>query len=392
MFRIQTLNNIAASGLMVFPEERYEIGTTQENPDGILVRSASMHSMELPENVKAIARAGAGVNNIPVADMTERGVVVFNTPGANANAVKEMVLASMLLSARNLVDGIQWAKSLQGQGDAVPQLVEAGKKEFAGTEIKGKKLGIIGLGAIGALVANDALALDMDVMGYDPYVSVETAWRLSRQVQRAMNLEQIYAECDYITIHVPLLEQTREMLNAAAFRSMKRGVRILNFSRGELVNETDLRAALEEGIVGAYVTDFPNENVLGMKNVIPIPHLGASSQESEENCAKMAARQLREYLETGNIRNSVNYPNVEIPYIGKKRLTIAHKNVPNMVGQMTGCLADYGINIADMINRSKGPWAYTIIDIDNGIAEETKQAIVDKIRSIEGVVNARLIQ
>lgn len=392
MFKIQTLNNIASCGLDIFSNERYTIEKECESPDGILLRSYYMHDMELPENLKAIARAGAGVNNIPVDTCTEKGIVVFNTPGANANAVKEMVLASMLLSSRNLLEGVSWAKSLQGQGDVVPKLVEAGKKEYVGREIKGKKLGIIGLGAIGALVANDALSLDMEVIGYDPYVSVETAWRLSRQVQRALSIEQIFSTCDFITIHVPLTEQTKASINAQAFGLMKKGVCLMNFSRGELVNEEDLRVALEEGIVGSYITDFPNENVLGMKNVIPIPHLGASTLESEENCAVMAARQMRDYLETGNIKNSVNYPNVELPYFGQKRITVAHKNVPNMVGQMTGALAEHGINIADMINRSKGGYAYTIIDIDNGVDAKIKDDIAIRIRSIEGVAAVRIFQ
>lgn len=390
MYNIQTLNHIAACGLAVFPEEQYEIKEQTENPDGILLRSYSMHGLELPKNLKAIARAGAGVNNIPVDSCTEKGIVVFNTPGANANAVKELVLASLFLSSRNLLDGIQWAKTLQGQGEAVPKLVEAGKKEYVGTEIKYKKLGIIGLGAIGALVANDALALEMEVMGYDPYVSVETAWRLSRQVQRAMSVEQIYATCDYITIHVPLTDQTRGMLNRDAFRLMKKGVRIFNFSRGELVNETDLEQAIEQGTVAHYVTDFPNDNVLNMKNVISIPHLGASTYESEENCAIMAARQLKDYLETGNIKNSVNYPNVELPYVGKRRITVAHKNVPNMVGQITSILAEESINIADMINRSRGNWAYTLIDIDNHLNKDLKELEL-KLHNIEGTVAVRVI-
>ncbi|UOY93051.1 phosphoglycerate dehydrogenase [Ectobacillus sp. JY-23] len=390
MYTIQTLNNIVQCGLDVF-ENQYEM-ITEGEADGILLRSFPMHTMELPASVKAIARAGAGVNNIPVEACTEKGIVVFNTPGANANAVKEMVLASLLLASRNLWDGINWAKSLHGYGDIVPELVEAGKKEYVGNEIRGKRLGIIGLGAIGALVANDALALEMEVVGYDPYVSVETAWRLSRQVQRAMNLEQIFATCDYITIHVPLVEQTRGLLNAHAFRSMKKGVRIFNFSRGELVQEEDLRDALESGIVANYVTDFPNNTVLGMKNVIPIPHLGASTYESEENCAIMAARQLKTYLETGNIRNSVNFPNVELPYFGQKRITVAHKNVPNMVGQMTAFLAEHHINIADMINRSKGSYAYTIIDIDNGVDARIKEDIATKIKNLPGVAAVRIIQ
>ncbi|MGF9966090.1 phosphoglycerate dehydrogenase [Bacillus rhizoplanae] len=389
MFHIKTLNQIAEKGISTFSTDTYRVGETIEQPDGVLLRSYSLHHEEFSEQLKAIARAGAGVNNIPVERCTEKGIVVFNTPGANANAVKELVLASLIMSSRNIVDGIVWTKDLQGE--EVPQLVEKGKKQYVGSEIAGKRLGIIGLGAIGALVANDALSLGMDVVGYDPYVSVETAWRLSRQVQRAFSLEEIFATCDYITLHVPLVEQTLGIINETAFRVMKKGVRILNFSRGELVDETALEQALEAGIVKHYITDFPNERVLQMKNVIATPHLGASTNESEENCAVMASRQLRNFLETGNIRNSVNYPNVELPYIGKKRITVAHQNIPNMVGQITACLAEHHINIADMINRSKGSFAYTMIDIDNGIDEFIKEDVVATIRNIAGVVAVRMI-
>ncbi|GGE61030.1 3-phosphoglycerate dehydrogenase family protein [Priestia taiwanensis] len=388
MFHIQTLNNIAPCGVNVFPKDQYEVTNNHENPDGILVRSFYMHDLDLPTNLKAVARAGAGVNNIPTEAYAEKGIVVFNTPGANANAVKELVIASLLLSSRNLVDGVLWAKSLQGNGELVPQLVEAGKKEYVGTELRGKTVGIIGLGAIGALIANDLLALEMDVMGYDPYVSVETAWALSRNVQRATTLEQLYATCDYITVHVPLNEQTKEMFNRMTFSQMKKGMRILNFSRGELVDEKALQEAIEDGTVATYVTDFPNDNVLTMKNVIPIPHLGASTYESEENCALMAAKQLKSFLETGNIRHSVNYPNIELPYIGKRRITIAHKNIPNMVGQITSVLAANNINIANMINGSRGAFAYTIIDIDNHLNEEIH---LDKIHAIEGIIAARVL-
>jgi D-3-phosphoglycerate dehydrogenase len=389
MFHIQTLNQIAEKGIATFSTDTYSVGETIEQPDGILLRSYSLHHEEFSEQLKAIARAGAGVNNIPVERCTEKGIVVFNTPGANANAVKELILASLIMSSRNLVDGIVWTKDLQGE--EVPQLVEKGKKQYVGSEIAGKRLGVIGLGAIGALVANDALSLGMDVVGYDPYVSVETAWRLSRQVQRAFSLEEIFATCDYITLHVPLVEQTRDIINEHAFQVMKKGARILNFSRGELVDETALEQALEAGIVKHYITDFPNERVLQMKNVIATPHLGASTNESEENCAVMASRQLRDFLETGNIRNSVNYPNVELPYIGKKRITISHQNIPNMVGQITACLAEHHINIADMVNRSKGSFAYTMIDIDNGIDDIIKEDVVATIRNITGVVAVRMI-
>ncbi|MEH7462994.1 3-phosphoglycerate dehydrogenase family protein [Bacillus thuringiensis] len=389
MFHIQTLNQIAEKGIATFSKERYRIGEPTKNPDGILLRSYSLHHEEFSSDLKAIARAGAGVNNIPVERCTEKGIVVFNTPGANANAVKELVLASLIMSSRNVVDGIVWTKGLQGE--EVPQLVEKGKKQYVGSEIASKRLGIIGLGAIGALVANDALSLGMDVVGYDPYVSVETAWRLSRQVERAFSLEEVFATCDYITLHVPLVEQTRGFINEHAFQVMKKGVRILNFSRGDLVDEDALERALQTGVVNHYITDFPNERVLQMKNVIATPHLGASTYESEENCAIMAARQLQIFLETGNIRNSVNYPNVDLPYIGKNRITIAHQNIPNMVGQITTCLAEHHINIADMINRSKGSFAYTMIDIDNGIDDIIKEDVLANIRDIAGVVAVRMI-
>ncbi|MEN1936457.1 phosphoglycerate dehydrogenase [Paenibacillus sp. 102] len=389
MFRVQTLNQIAEKGLQIFEGERYEVGEGLEHPDAMLLRSFSLHQEEFSKDVKAIARAGAGVNNIPVDRCTERGIVVFNTPGANANAVKELILASLIMSSRNIISGVGWTAGLEGE--EVPQLVEAGKKQFVGSEIAGKRLGVIGLGAIGALVANDALSLGMDVVGYDPYISVETAWRLSTHVQRAFSLDEIFSTCDYITLHIPLTDQTRGIIGEHAVQTMKKGVRLFNFSRGELVDEGALAKALEEGIMNHYVTDFPNENVIKLKNVTATPHLGASTYESEENCAVMAARQLRDYLETGNIRNSVNYPNVELPYVGKKRITIMHQNVPNMVGQITGCLAEHHINIADMINRSKGSFAYTMIDIDNGIDDIIKENVVENIKEITGVVAVRMI-
>src|SRR3954447_14680160 len=364
---IKTLNNIAESGLNVFNTDNFTIDNDSENPDAILLRSFNMHTMEFGTDLKAIARAGAGVNNIPVDKCTEQGIVVFNTPGANANAVKELVLTSLMASSRNLFAGVSWTKSLDGKGEEIPKLVEAGKKQFVGKEIKGKTLGIIGLGAIGARVANDALDLDMDVIGFDPFISVDTAWKLSRNVQRALVLDQLLANSDYITVHIPLTKDTKEMFNEKTFSSMKDGVHILNFSRGELVNEQDMAVALENGKVGKYITDFPNENILNMKNVIAVPHLGASTTESEENCAIMASRQVKAFLETGNIKNSVNFPNVTLPYNGKRRLTVFHKNVPNMVSQFTTALSTYNLNIADMVNRSRGDYAYTMIDIDNEI-------------------------
>ncbi|MDQ0246136.1 D-3-phosphoglycerate dehydrogenase [Bacillus fengqiuensis] len=388
---IKTLNNIAQSGLNVFNKGNFTIDNDSENPDAFVLRSFNMHSMEFASNLKAIARAGAGVNNIPVDKCTEQGIVVFNTPGANANAVKEIVLTSLMASSRNLFAGVAWTKTLDGEGDQIPKLVEAGKKQFVGKEIKGKTLGVIGLGAIGALVANDALDLDMDVIGFDPFISVDTAWNLSRKVQRAMTIEELFANSDYITVHVPLTNDTRGMFNQETFSIMKPGVHILNFSRGELVNEIDMAVALEDGKVGKYITDFPNENVLKMKNTIPIPHLGASTQESEENCAIMAARQVKDFLETGNIKNSVNFPNASLPYTGKRRVAAFHQNVPNMVGQITQALSNYNLNIADMVNRSRGEYAYTLIDIDNEVNGDIVPQLEEKINQIEGIVTTRII-
>ncbi|WP_041580423.1 phosphoglycerate dehydrogenase [Bacillus sp. 1NLA3E] len=388
---IKTLNNIAESGLNVFNKDLFTINNDSENPDAIMVRSFNMHTMEFGNNLKAIARAGAGVNNIPVEKCTEEGIVVFNTPGANANAVKELVLTLLMASSRNLFDGVAWTKTLVGEGVDVPKLVEAGKKQFVGKEIKGKTLGVIGLGAIGALVANDALDLDMDVIGFDPFISVDTAWNLSRNVQRAMTIEQLFANSDYITVHVPLTDDTKGMFNQETFSIMKQGVHILNFSRGELVNETDMEAALESGKVGKYITDFPNENILKMKNTVPIPHLGASTQESEENCAIMAAWQVKEFLNTGNIKNSVNFPNASIPYTGQRRVAVFHQNVPNMVGQITSAISSYNLNIADMINRSRGGYAYTMVDIDNQINSDIISGLVEKINRIDGIVTTRII-
>lgn len=388
---IKTLNNIAESGLNVFNKENFTIDNDSENPDAIVVRSFDMQTLEFGTNLKAIARAGAGVNNIPVGKCTGQGIVVFNTPGANANAVKEIVLTSLMASSRNLFAGVAWTKTLEGEGEQVPKLVEAGKKQFVGKEIKGKTLGVIGLGAIGALVAHDALDLDMDVIGFDPFISVDTAWNLSRNIQRAMTIEQLFANSDYITVHVPLTDDTRGLFNKETFSIMKQGVHILNFSRGELVNEIDMAVALENGKVGKYITDFPSENVLKMENTISIPHLGASTVESEENCAIMAARQVKEFLETGNIKNSVNFPNVSLPYTGKCRVAAFHQNVPNMVGQIISAISSYNFNIADMVNRSRGDYAYTMIDIDNNVNGNIIPGLEEKINQVEGIVTARII-
>ncbi|MBM7585966.1 D-3-phosphoglycerate dehydrogenase [Bacillus pakistanensis] len=392
MYSIQAFNAIADAGLKLIEEDLdFVLNSETQEPDGYIARSFNFHNYAIGEQVKGIARAGAGVNNIPVEHCTERGIVVFNTPGANANAVKELVLTCIMASSRNLFDAVKWTAEIEDRGKEIPELVEKGKKQFVGTEIKGKRLGVIGVGAIGVLVANDALELGMEVVAFDPFISVETAWRLSQNVRRAITLEEIFSTCDYITMHVPLNDKTKGLLNENAFKQMKDGIRILNFSRGELVDEQALKLAIEEGIVENYITDFPNENILGTNKVIGVPHLGASTKESEENCAVMAARQLKHYLKTGNIKHSVNLPDVEIPFSGKRRLAVMHKNIPGMVGRMTGILAKFEMNIADMINRSKDAWAYTIIDIDNEIDETTEQNIKNSVNEIQGTVSVRLL-
>ncbi|GAB3423641.1 phosphoglycerate dehydrogenase [Niabella aquatica] len=382
-YTIKTLNKIAKTGLEKFGEN-YIIDDNAAAPDGILLRSASMHEMELPESVLSIARAGAGVNNIPVDRFAERGIVVFNTPGANANAVKELAIASMLISSRKIVEGINWANALTQ--DVVKE-VEKGKAQFVGPEIEGKVLGVIGLGAIGVLIANAATNLGMEVLGYDPYISVDAAWGLSRAVKKANDLKTIFEKADYITLHMPYNSQTKGTLNADTFAQMKKGVRIINLSRGELVNDDDILAAIGNGTVSAYVTDFPNEKMITQPGVITIPHLGASTPESEDNCADMAARQTKVYLETGNIKNSVNFPNCEMPLSGAQRITVAHKNIPNMLGQISTALAESGLNIGDMINKSRGDYAYTIIDLEAPTTEES----LSKIKAIEGVLKVRVL-
>lgn len=388
MYTIQTLNKISANGLDQLPRDNYEIATEITNPDAILVRSADMLQMELPSKIKGIARAGAGVNNIPIDRCTENGVVVFNTPGANANAVKEIVIASLLLASRKIFQGINWAQSLKGKADEVGALVEKGKGQFVGPEIAGKKLGVIGLGAIGVKVANDALALGMEVIGYDPFLSVDAAWGISSKVTKAASIEQLIASSDYITIHIPFNGKTKGTINKDKIALMKKGVKILNFSRGGLVVNEDILQAIKDGIVSTYVTDFPEDELLGIDNIITIPHLGASTPESEENCAVMAAKQLRHFLEYGNIKNSVNFPECHLDWTGKSRLTIVHDNIPNMVGQIATLLAGYSINIADMLNRSKDKIGYTIIDIEGSITDEA----VAKLKAVEGVKKVRVIE
>ncbi len=386
MTKILALNKIAECGLEHLPKTQYEVSSSLENPEGIILRSFSMHEMELPESLLAVARAGAGVNNIPVDKCADKGIVVFNTPGANANAVKELVLAGLLLSSRKITEGINWTQSLAGN-EGVAKLVEKGKGEFVGPEIQGKKLGVIGLGAIGVLVANAALELGMEVYGYDPYISVEAAWKLSGRIINTQKLDTIYEQCDYISIHVPLLNDTKNMFNEAVFAKIKKGVRILNMARAELVDNKAIIAALEDGIVASYVTDFPTDEVLGVKNIITIPHLGASTPESEDNCAVMAAIELKDYLEHGNIKNSVNFPDCELEYTGKTRICVIHANVPNIVGPITTACGNKSINIANMINKSKGKYAYTIIDIDNA----TSEGLEHELLKIDGIIKVRVI-
>jgi len=387
MLKIQTLNQISAKGLDLFPRDKYEVASEFTSPDAIVLRSFKMHDMEFPPTLKAIARAGAGVNNIPIDRCSQEGIVVFNTPGANANAVKELVLTAMLIASRDVVGGVEWVQSIKDEDDVV-KLVEKGKSNFAGNELKGKTLGVIGLGAIGAMVANTALELGMDVIGYDPYLSVESAWELSSDIQKATGLETLLSQVDYISIHVPLLDSTKDMFDSKAFAMMKDGVKIMNFARGGLVNNDDVKEAIASGKVSCYVTDFPSKDILGVKGIIPVPHLGASTAESEENCAIMAVNQVKEYLENGNIRNSVNFPKC---YLSKKedgkRITISNKNVPNMISELTSILAKHNMNICDMINKSRGDIAYNIIDVSGDITD----SVIDELKNIDGVIQVRVI-
>ena len=387
MFQIKTMNKIAPAGLDVLAEG-YAVGDDVTNEDGILVRSAKLHDYPFPEHLRAIARAGAGTNNIPVERCSQAGIVVFNTPGANANAVKELVLCALFLASRNVLGGSAWVREQAAmEGVDVAAVVEKGKAAFVGPEIYHKSLGIIGLGAIGVLVANAAIQLGMEVYGYDPYLSVQTALRLDRHVHVVKDVNELYKAADYVTIHVPYMDSTRHTINADTLARMKDGVRILNLARGELVDDDAMIAALESGKVASYVTDFPNNKITLAKNVVAIPHLGASSPESEENCAIMAARQLKDYLENGNIRNSVNFPNVEMDRSGVQRLCIFHKNIPAMLANITLQLSEDGINVENMTNKSKGDYAYTIVDI-SAPADET--ALAD-IRAVPGIIHVRVI-
>lgn len=385
MYNIQLLNRISPSGLEVLDNGNYKYGDDIQSPDGIIVRSANMHEMTFGDNLRAIARAGAGTNNIPIDRCTEQGIVVFNTPGGNANAVKELTITALLISARKVFPGMQWVQTLKGQGEEVPKLVEKGKGQFAGPELKGKKLGVIGLGAIGIQVCNTASDLGMQIYGYDPYISVDAAWRINRGIKHAKSLKEIYQNCDFISIHVPLNGETRGMINSMSIAQMKDGVRIMNFSRGELVDSKDILAALDERKVYCYVTDFPNDDLLGHPGVLALPHLGASTPESEDNCAAMAASQLDDYLQNGNIRNSVNMPNVEADRSGRERICILHRNQPSLLSQITGAV---GENINNMANNSRRDIAYTLLDIDGRITD----AMVEKLKEIDGVVRVRVIR
>lgn len=384
--KVQLLNKISPEGLKHFDASMYETGDNFDDYDAILVRSASLHEMEFPQSLKCIARAGAGVNNIPLQRCSEQGIVVFNTPGANANAVKELTIAGLLLASRKIVKGIEWVKTLDPKD--IAKTVEKGKSQFAGPEVMGKKLGVIGLGAIGVQVANAAAALGMDVYGYDPYISVNAAWTLKARIHHITQLKTIFEECDYITLHLPLLDSTRGMLNEEAFAQMKDGVRIVNFARDGLIEQDALISAIENGKVAAFVTDFADEKLLHLEQVIITPHLGASTPESEDNCARMAVEETREYLETGNIRNSVNMPALSLEPNAQNRICIINRNVPNMVAKISSQLGQYGINIETMANKARGEYAYTIVETNDTIDELS----IEGIRSSEGIINVRVIQ
>ena len=388
-YRIKTLNAISPA-IYTQLGSTYQVGDNMEAPDAILVRSASMHDMPLEPSVLCIARAGAGTNNIPIDACTQAGVCVFNTPGANANAVCEMVLAAMLLSCRDIVGGVEWARTLKGQGDAIEKAVEKGKKAFVGPELRGKTLGVVGLGAIGVLVANAAVTLGMNVIGYDPMISVEHAWKLSQSVKRENSQDELFSECDFITVHVPMTDRTRGMIGRRALSLCKKGVRILNYARGGLVDEAALLEALADGRVAAYVTDFPSDALLGVKNVICTPHLGASTPESEDNCAVMAAAQTRDFLESGIIRNSVNLPAVDVAPVTKPRLLCIHENVPNVLGSITSAVAGFGLNISDLVNRSRGNIAVSVVDID-AVPADAQPALAKAIEQLPGMKRVRLL-
>lgn len=389
MFKIQTLNEISDVIHQCLSAEKYLVAREEPVPDGILVRSATMHDMAMKDNLLAIARAGAGTNNIPVEECNRRGIVVFNTPGANANAVAELVACALMLGSRNVTGGVEWVKTLKGKGEEVPKLVEKGKNQFVGPEVRGKTLGVVGLGAIGAIVANTAAqGLGMEVLGYDPFISVESAWSLSRSIKRCNNRDDILAESDYLTLHVPLTEKTTQLINAASIAKMKDGVHLLNFSRGELVDTAAVKAALESGKIASYVTDFPTEELIGVKNAVLIPHLGASTPESEENCARMAACELRDYLEIGQIRNSVNFPEILLDGSDPNRLLVIHENVPSMVSAISAAIGARHINIDNMQNKSRKEIAVTVIGLD----DHPDEKLTEEIHSLPGVIRVRTFE
>ncbi|MBP9130538.1 MAG: phosphoglycerate dehydrogenase [Steroidobacteraceae bacterium] len=387
MYKIQTLNNISLRGLERLPRDRYEVASELVRPDALLVRSADVHAIEIPASVLAVARAGAGTNNIPVAKLSQRGIPVFNAPGANANAVKELVLAGLFLAARNICQAWDYVRKLEGDDHALEAAMEQGKKKFVGYELPGRTLGVVGLGAIGVEVANAALHLGMKVMGYDPQITVQRAWQLSSGVEQALSLDDLFARSDAVTVHVPLNDQTRGLVNASRISLMRKGSAVLNFARGQIVDEAAVLAGLDSGQLSAYVCDFPTNAVRAHPRVVALPHLGASTGEAEENCAIMVADTLREFLENGNVRYSVNFPEAVLPRAGVSRLAIANANVPNMVGQISTCLAEARLNIADLLNKSRGDVAYTLLDTDAPIGPE----VVVKLRAIPGVLSARLI-
>jgi D-3-phosphoglycerate dehydrogenase len=387
-YRILTLNHISVRGLERLPRDRYEVASQLGQPHGVLVRSADMHKMAVPDSLLAVARAGAGTNNIPVAALSKRGIPVFNAPGANANAVKELVLAGLLLAARNICQAWEYTRELHADGATLEHAVEEGKRRFVGFELPGRTLGVIGLGAVGVQVANSAEALGMKVLGYDPQITVQRAWQLSSSVQQALSLDDLFARADAVSVHVPLLDSTRGLVNAARLRLMPAGAVLLNFARAAIVNETDVLAALDSAQLHAYVCDFPTQALKNHARAITLPHLGASTLEAEEQCAVMAADALRDFLEHGNIRNCVNFPEAVLPpLLGSQRIAIANSNVPNMVGQISTCLAEAGLNITELVNRSRGEYAYTLIDAE-GAADE---ALIERLRSIDGVLSARLV-
>ncbi len=387
MFKILTLNNISVRGLERLPRERYEIASEILHPDAVLVRSADMHKMDIPPSVLAVARAGAGTNNVPVAALSQRGVPVFNAPGANANAVKELVLAALFLAARNVCQAWGYVRSLEGDDHAIEEAVEKGKKKFVGHELPGRTLGVVGLGAIGVEVANAALGLGMNVLGYDPQITVQRAWQLSSGVGQALSLDDLFSRCNVVSVHVPLNDHTRRLVNSTRLRLMPDGGAILNFARAQIVDEQAVLAELDTGRLAAYVCDFPTKAIKNHPKVVALPHLGASTGEAEENCAVMVAETLRDFLENGNVRHSVNFPEAVLPRAGRARLVIANANVPNMVGQISTALAEAKLNIADLLNKSRGDIAYTLLDTDARMPAE----VVDRIRAIDGVLSARLV-